>query len=147
MFNREFAYPFTVRKQGGEYIATFPDVSEAITGAKDRDQATVLARDALIAALGAYIEDKRDIPVPSPNKQGQQTAYLRPLEAAKLALYIAMREKNLTNLELAARLSIDEKAVRRMLDLDHPTKIDTLTQALRNVFSYRLITSMRKVPA
>jgi len=143
----EFAYPFYLRKHGREYIVSFPDIPEAITGAGNRDEAMLLARDALIAALGAYIEDRKDIPSPSRKRSGRQIAYLRPLEAAKLALYIAVREKHLSNLQLAAHLSIDEKAVRRMLDLDHPTRIETITHALGNIFDYRLVTSMLKVPA
>ena len=143
----EFAYPYYLRKQRREYVVSFPDIPEANTGASNRSEAILLSRDALVSALGAYVEDRRDIPFPSRKRSGQQIAYLHPLEAAKLALYIAMREKNLSNLQLAARLSIDEKAVRRMLDLDHPTKIETISQALRNIFDYRLVTSMQKVPA
>ena len=144
MRNMEFAYPFTVRKTSGEYLVKFPDVPEAITGADSREEAAALARDALLAALGGYVDDRRDIPQPSARKGKQLVAYLDPLEAAKLALYIAMQEKGLSNVGLASRLRMDEKAVRRMLDLDQKTKIDTIHDALRHVFDYRLVTSMHR---
>ncbi len=139
----EMAYPFNVRKQGDEYIVTFPDVPEAITGATSRNEAIELARDALIAALGFYIEDHREILAPSASKPKQLMAYLRPLEAAKLALYMAMYESKTSNVRLAKQLDVDEKSVRRYLDLDHNTKIETIREAL-NVFNYRLVTSLQK---
>ncbi len=142
MRDMEFAYPFNVRKAEGEYIVTFPDVPEAVTGAATRADALALARDALVAALGGYVDDRRDIPKPSVRRGKQFVAYLDPLEAAKLALYIAMQEKNLSNVGLAGRLRMDEKAVRRMLDLDQKTQIDTIHSALRHIFDYRLVTSM-----
>jgi antitoxin HicB len=144
MRNMEFAYPFTVRKTGGEYIVEFPDVPEAVTGAQTREEAAAMARDALLAALGGYVDDRRDIPQPSARKGKQLVAYLDPLEAAKLALYIAMQEKGLSNVGLASRLHMDEKAVRRMLDLDQKTKIDTIHDALRQIFDYRLVTAMHR---
>ena len=140
----QLSYPFNVLKDGEEYIVTFPDIPEAITGAETREEAILLARDALIAALGGYMEDKISIPPPSSKKPKQLLAYLRPLEAAKVALYMAMTEESVNNVELARRLDIDEKAVRRMLDPDHASKIGVINHALRNVFKYRLVTSMEK---
>ncbi|EAZ89170.1 hypothetical protein CY0110_31750 [Crocosphaera chwakensis CCY0110] len=56
------------------------------------------------------------------------------LMAAKLSLYIAMRREGMTNVDLAQRLNVDEKIVRRMLDLDYSTKIQSISNALQNVF-------------
>jgi antitoxin HicB len=141
----ELAYPFHLRCEEGEYIVSFPDIPEALTGAATEEEAIALASDALIAALGGYMEDKREIPEPSPLQTGQEMGYLRPLEAAKIALYIAMQKEGLSNIGLANRFSVDEKSVRRMLDLDHHTKIETIHKALRSVFSdrYDLVTSLQ----
>ena len=140
----QFSYPFNIKKEGDEYIVTFPDIPEALTGADTRTEAIELARDALVAALGGYIEDKRPVPRPSAKRPRQLLAHLRPLEAAKVGLYIAMTREKVSNVELAERLNVDEKAVRRMLDLDQHTKIGTIFSALRNIFNYRLITVMEK---
>ena len=50
--------------------------------------------------------------------------------AAKLALYQAMRDEGITNTRMAERLGVSETVVRRMLDLDHNTRIDHLERAL-----------------
>jgi len=142
----QFSYPFNVLKDRDEYIVTFPDVPEAITGANTRMDAIALARDALIAALGGYIEDKMDIPIPSEKKPKQFVTYLRPLEAAKVALYMSMSSDKVSNVKLAKLIDVDEKEVRRMLDLDHQTKIEKINSALRNVFGYRLVTHREKIP-
>ena len=52
------------------------------------------------------------------------------LQAAKLALYLAMRERGLSNVALAKDLGLLEGEVRRMLDLDHQTRIGTVEAAL-----------------
>jgi antitoxin HicB len=143
----EFGYSFKVTEVEGEFLVSFPDVPEAITGGATEEEAKSLAHDALLAALGGYIEDKREIPVPTPQNKHLETAYLRPLEAAKLALYIALRQEGLSNVGLAKRLCIDEKEVRRMLDLDHGTKIESINRALEVISSkgrgYQLITFLQ----
>jgi hypothetical protein len=51
-------------------------------------------------------------------------------QSAKLALYLAMREKHLNKVTLADKLGKQEGEVRRMLDLDHQTRTGTLQDAL-----------------
>ena len=137
----KFSYPYKIRKAGDEHIVSFPDVPEALTGASSRKEAEALAKDALIDALRGYVEDRRVIPEPA---EGKDLIHLTPLEAAKLGLYIAMKEKKVSNVALGKQLGIAEGEVRRMLDLDHPTKIETLHKALKDVFQYQLITNMEK---
>ena len=50
--------------------------------------------------------------------------------APKLALYLAMRERSVTNSELARRLGVDERVVRRMLDPQHATRAAKIQAAL-----------------
>jgi antitoxin HicB len=50
--------------------------------------------------------------------------------AAKAALYVALRQRQLTQVELAARLQCDEKEVRRLLDPRHASKLSRLEAAL-----------------
>jgi len=65
-----FIYPVELAPQGGGYVVRFPDVPEALTEGASREEALDLARDALIAALGGYIEGKRDIPAVSVQRAG-----------------------------------------------------------------------------
>jgi antitoxin HicB len=71
----------------------------------------------------------RAIPRPSP-AEGRRVAILPPLVAAKLALYAAMRAQRTTRTALAHRLSLQENAARRLLDLDHRAHIDRVARAL-----------------
>lgn len=50
--------------------------------------------------------------------------------APKLALYLAMREQEVSNSELARRLRVHERVVRRMLDPEHATKAEKIQAAL-----------------
>ncbi|WP_009546279.1 type II toxin-antitoxin system HicB family antitoxin [Crocosphaera subtropica] len=140
----DFIFPYTIAKEDGEFLITFPDIPEALTSTHTSVDINATAYDCLIAALGGYIDDRRDIPEPSPKSSTQEIVVIPQLMAAKLSLYIAMRREGMTNVDLAQRLNVDEKIVRRMLDLDYSTKIQSISNALQNVFSesYQLITSL-----
>ena len=53
-----------------------------------------------------------------------------PLVAAKLALYSAMRERGMSEAELARRLGVTEKVVQSMLHLKRRIYIGQLERAL-----------------
>jgi antitoxin HicB len=50
--------------------------------------------------------------------------------APKLALYLAMRDRSLSNSELARQIGVHERVVRRMLDPAHATKAEKIQAAL-----------------
>ena len=50
---------------------------------------------------------------------------------AKAALYVAMREAGVNKLQLAQRLGIYEKQVRRLLDPHHGSKLPRIAQAVQ----------------
>jgi antitoxin HicB len=52
--------------------------------------------------------------------------HLPPRVAIKKAIHAALREAGITQAELGARLGIDGKQVRRILDLDHESKLSQL---------------------
>jgi antitoxin HicB len=127
----KYAYPATIEvDEAGFYLVTFPDIPEAGTDAETQNDAVSEAADCLIAALGGYINARRDIPNPSLLKSGQIVVTLPPLAAAKLALYQTLREQGMNNVELGRRLGISEGAVRRLLDLDHRSHIGQVDAAL-----------------
>lgn len=61
-----FEYPVELipAKEGG-FVVIFPDVPEAITQGDDQEEALQNASDALETALGFYVEDSRQLPLPS----------------------------------------------------------------------------------
>ena len=124
------AYPVNITQDENSIIAEFPDVPEAITLGSDIENALTWAQDALIVALCAYVDERRDIPKPSKTKRGQMLVGLPSLVAAKIAIYLTMREQKITQEELAKRLQCDARQVRRLLDLDHHSRFDLIDKAL-----------------
>jgi len=62
-------------------------------------------------------------------KRGQRLAPLPLWLAPKLALYLAMRDRPVNNSELARRLAVHARVIRRMLDPEHASKAERI-QAL-----------------
>jgi antitoxin HicB len=127
-----FRYPATITVDtAGFHMVTFPDVPEAGTDAQTREEALHEAVDALIAALGGYMQVHRPIPRPSKAKPRQVMITLPTLVTAKLALYEAMRAAGVSNVELGRRLGLSEGAVRRLLDVDHRSHIGQVEAGLQ----------------
>ncbi|MFA7095644.1 MAG: hypothetical protein WC383_04085 [Gammaproteobacteria bacterium] len=136
-------YPVNLERQpDGSILVSFPDVPEALTEGENEAAALREAQDALIAALGGYIEARRPLPRPSKPARGQALVALPPLVAAKLGLYQTMREAGMTNSELARRLGVTEAVVRRLLDLDHRSHIGQVEEALA-VLGKRLVVEIQ----
>jgi len=141
MSTTPFAYPYEIEQdEAGFFLVTFPSVPEAHTDGGSREEAEANALDCLLAALGGYIELRRELPKPG-RKRGDGHAVLPPLVAAKLALYQAMREEGVTQVELARRIDRDQKDVRRLLDLDHRSHIGLVEDALAQL-GRRLVVSV-----
>ncbi len=126
-----YAYPCELHpEEDGGFYVTFPDVPEALTGGADREETLALAMDALTTALGGYVHQDWEIPVPSKAKSGQELVPVVPVVAAKLALYSAMKQQRISKVELARRLGISEGAVRRLANPDHRSHMNQVQRAL-----------------
>ncbi len=129
-----YVYPFDVTgncQDGDGFLVTFPDIPEAITGGNTRAEALEMAEDCLAVALGGYVHMGWDLPTPSPVAEGQQLVAVRPLVAAKLALYTAMRQQDIAPADLAERLSLNESAIKQILNPDRLTHIARVAKALQ----------------
>ena len=136
-----YAFPCNIvedHEEGEGFVVTFPDVPEAITGADTWEKALEMAEDALGVALGMYVANHRDVPMPSPVLDGATPVSVPLVVAAKLALYTAMRDKGLTNVALAERLGVSETAIRRLVDPGHRSHIDHVQSALQKI-GYSLV--------
>jgi antitoxin HicB len=127
------AYPVSFTQDGESIIAEFPDVPEAITVGSDEDNALEWSQDALVVALSGYVDERRDIPKPSKPRAGQKCVVLPPLIASKLAIYQAMRDQGVTQSDLADKLHCDARQVRRLLNLDHHSRMDLIDDALHEL--------------
>ena len=126
-----FQYPASLERcPDGEVIVRFPDLPGTITGGKNEAEALAEAHDLLGSALAHAIAEREPIAPPSAPKRGQRLIAVPFWIAGKFAVYQAMREAGITNVELARRLGVTEVVVRRLLDPDHETKDRKLTAAL-----------------
>ena len=131
--NSQFSYPVQLRKQKeGGYLIRFPDFPEAITQGDTREEALSEAQDCLEEAIANRVEMKLAIPAPSRIKRCHYIS-LSTTFAAKIALYMTMKEKQMTNTALAAQLKCDEKEIRRLLDPHYQSKLPRIEQALHQL--------------
>jgi antitoxin HicB len=124
-------YPLIVKPdQNGTLIVQALDAPAALTVGRDEPDAIAQALDALMTLFAHLMAEGEPIPRPSRPKRGQPCATLPPIVAAKLAIYEAMRAAGLTQTALAERLGCDPRQIRRLLDLDHASRLDQLEAAL-----------------
>jgi len=120
-----------MRDDEGRVQVRFPDFPEALTDGADEREALAEAADCLAEAVAARIADSEDIPAPGPLRRGMRAVPLPPLLAYKAALFSAMRRDRISKSELARRLCVDEKDVRRLIDPKYQgSKVERLHAAL-----------------
>jgi antitoxin HicB len=125
------AYParFTAGTDG-RVLVEFVDLPRVATDGKDSREAMEEAMDALGSDLSIRLSRHEDVPPPSVLKRGQRLVPVPLWLAPKLALYTAAREQRVSNSELARRLGVHERVIRRMLDPEHATKAERIQAAL-----------------
>jgi antitoxin HicB len=126
-----FSYPakFTAGSDG-RVLVEFGDLAHVATDGKDDREAMEEAMDALGSDLSIRLSRREEIPTPSAPKRGQRLVPVPLWLAPKLALYLAMRDQRVSNSELARRLGLHERVIRRMLDPEHATKAEKIQAAL-----------------
>jgi antitoxin HicB len=125
-----YAVKLTPDRKDGGYVVTCRDLPEAITQGETVEEALREAEGALQAAIEGRMEDGSEIPAPSRPKRGERMVATPITTALKAAVYLAMREQDISKSELARRMQIHEKEARRMLDPHHATRVATLERAL-----------------
>lgn len=126
-----FTYPARFTEgSNGRVLVTFLDLPRVATDGKDDCEAMAEAIDALGSDLSIRLSRREEIPVPSAAKRGVRMVSVPLWLAPKLALYLAMRDQQISNSELARRLGVHERAIRRMLDPEHGLKPAGIQMAL-----------------
>jgi antitoxin HicB len=121
----------------GRLLVRFPDLPEALTDGADQAEALREATDCLSEALASRIVDGEDIPAPAGPKADQYPVSPDPTIALKAALYMALRQHELTVADLADRLDIDWHQAARLIDPKRTSKMTSLQAAL-NVVGCRI---------
>jgi antitoxin HicB len=126
-----YAYPVVLAPEpdGSAINVSFPSVPGALTWGDNEAEAPELAQDCLVTALSGYMRHGEMIPRPGPAK-GRPMIAVPPLVAAKLALYTAMRERGMTETELARQLGVAQKVTQSILHLKRRTHVAHLERAL-----------------
>ena len=141
----KYAYPCDMTpdvEEGYGFVVTFPDIPPAITGGDTWEESLFLANDAIIAALGIYIHRERDIPAPSRIQDGQVLITVPPLQAAKLDLYSAMRERGVSKSDLADMLGVSESEIADLLHLNSDStapQVDAAMEAVKSMKAAELV--------
>ena len=114
----------------GGYVVTFRDIPEAITQGDTLEEAAAMAEDVLISAMDFYFEDRRAVPAPSNQEEGERLVELPPSVSAKVLLLNELVASGLSNADLARAMGTRPQEVQRIVNLHHATKIDTISAAL-----------------
>jgi antitoxin HicB len=127
------------RDDNGTVLVTCPDLPEVTTWGEDEDDAVRRAADAIEEALAARMARREAIPAPSQTRSPViGMPVLPPLTEAKIALYQAAYDAEITKAELGRRLGWHAPQVDRLFDLNHQSRIEQIDQALR-ILGKRLV--------
>jgi antitoxin HicB len=125
----EYAVKLEPADEGG-FIVTCRDLPQLVTQGEDLADALLEATDAMDEVFAAYMQGKLTLPAPSKARRGEYTVAPPAETMAKAALYVAMKEAHVTNVQLAKQLGVDEKEVRRLLDPHYASKLPRIAQAV-----------------
>ena len=139
----EYAVKLTVAEEGG-FVVTCRDLPQLITQGEDQADALAEAADAMDEVFAAYMQEGLPFPAPTKTKRGEHVVSPPAETVAKAALYVAMREAGITKVQLAKKLGIDEKEVRRLLDPHYGSKLPRIAQAI-NALGHRLVIGLETV--
>jgi antitoxin HicB len=124
-----YRYPYHITcDEAGFYLIKFLDLPGDATDGKTREEALAESGDCLAEAIAGYLVRRERVPE-STYKAGDAFVSLDPLLSAKAALNNAMLDAGVSRSELAARLGVDEKIVRRLLDPKHQSHIRAVLHA------------------
>lgn len=133
----EYAVRLTPAEEGG-FVVSCRDLPQLVTQGDDLAHALVEAADAMDEVFAAYMQGGLALPAPSRTRKGEHVVSPPAETMAKAALYVAMSDAGITKVQLAKRLGVDEKEVRRLLDPHYGSKLPRIAQAI-GVLGRRLV--------
>ena len=133
----QYAVLLSPADEGG-YVVTCRDLPELITQGESVEEALEQASDAMDEVFATYLTEGLDFPEPSKARRREHLVAPPPETVAKAALYVAMRRAGISKVQLAKRLGVDEKEVRRLLDPHYGSKLPRIAKAI-SVLGQRLV--------
>ncbi len=125
----EHAVRLAPAEEGG-FVVSCRDLPQLLTQGDDLAHALREAADAMDEVFAAYMRGGLALPAPSRARKGEYLVSPPAETMAKAALYVAMREAGISKVQLAKRLGIDEKEVRRLLDPHYGSKLPRIAEAI-----------------
>jgi antitoxin HicB len=124
-----FAYPVRFeRAEEGGWVITCRDLPEVVSQAEDDEDRIDIAEGALQAAFESRIMLKEPIPRPSPKRAGEEVVSVPIETATKAALHLAASD--VSKSEIARKLGVNEKEVRRLMDPAHASKVPRMAEVV-----------------
>jgi len=138
-----YAVKLTPAEEGG-FVVTCRDLPQLVTQGEEQGEALLEAGDAMDEVFAAYMQGGLTFPPPTKAKRGEYLVSPPAETVAKAALYIAMQEAGITKVQLAKKLGVDEKEVRRLLDPHYGSKLPRIAQAI-SALGHRLVIGLETV--
>lgn len=126
-------YSYAVRFETDDTpgIAVFcRDLPELNSYGNDEKHALREALDGIETVLSLYVDQRRAIPPASPTEPGEHVVHLPVATVAKIELWNAMVERGMRKADLRRLLGVAQNTSDRLVDFLHPSKIESLEQAL-----------------
>ena len=139
----QYAVLLSPSDEGG-YVVTCRDLPELITQGDSVAEALEQASDAMDEVFATYLTEGLDFPEPNKARRREHMVAPPPETVAKAALYVAMRRAGISKVQLAKRLGVDEKEVRRLLDPHYGSKLPRIAKAI-SVLGQRLVIGVETV--
>ena len=125
----QYAVAMTPAEEGG-FVVSCRDLPQLVTQGEDLAHALLEAADAMDEVFAAYMRGGLALPAPSKARKGEHAVSPPAETMAKAALYVAMKDAGISKVQLAKRLGIDEKEVRRLLDPHYGSKLPRIAAAI-----------------
>ena len=128
-----FDYAISLKAESANengFVVTCRDLPQLITQGENQANALEQAKDAMDEVFATYMKQGLEFPVVSRKRAGEYLVSPPAGTIAKAALYVAMKESGVSRVQLAKRLGVDEKEVRRMLDPHYGSKLPRIAQAI-----------------
>lgn len=133
----QYSVMLTPAEEGG-YVVTCRDLPELVTQGETVEDALEQATDAMDEVFATYLTEGLDFPQPSKAKRRERLVAPPAETVTKAALYVAMRRAGISKVQLAKRLGVDEKEVRRLLDPHYGSKLPRIAKAI-SLLGQRLV--------
>lgn len=139
----EYAVLLDAAEEGG-FVVTCRDLPELVTQGDDQEHALSEATDAMDEVFALYMSEGLAFPAPTRARRREHLISPPPETVAKAALHAAMRSASVSKVQLARRLGVDEKVVRRLLDPHHASKLPRIAEAVQ-LLGRRLVIGLEEV--